>query len=148
MLLAPAWWEHAPPAADVDVRHVHFGSKHHDAAPLAAVCAAAHRRGVGVVHTCHHLRDPNHATARHDHNLAVCMRHADEVETPSPSIFVQYLSLRSQHEVPRPYRARRGPGATAPPPSSASVFGVGRCGGRSATARSDVVDAAGERGRA
>jgi beta-1,4-mannosyltransferase len=83
--LDPAWWEHAPAAAAVDVLHVHFGFEYYDAAQLAAVCAAAHRRGVGVVHTCHDLRNPNHATADlHDRNLAVWMRHADEVVTLTP----------------------------------------------------------------
>jgi beta-1,4-mannosyltransferase len=80
--LDPAWWRDVAPRHHLDVLHVNFGFEYHDPDALAQVCEEAHRRGVAVVHTCHDLRNPNHATPElHDAGLAVWLRHADEVVT-------------------------------------------------------------------
>lgn len=84
-LLDPAWWRDEGAAHDIDVLHVHFGFEYYPAAQLEAVCAELRRLGVGLVHTVHDLRNPNHPTPElHDRNLAVWLAQADELITLTP----------------------------------------------------------------
>jgi beta-1,4-mannosyltransferase len=83
--LDPDWWREEAPGFDLDVLHVHFGFEYHPPSQLEAVCTEARRLGVGVVHTVHDLRNPNHPTPDlHERSLAVWMRYADELITLTP----------------------------------------------------------------
>lgn len=83
--LDPAWWRRHATGYGIDVLHVHFGFEFQDAARLEDLCAAAHRVGIGIVHTVHDLRNPNHARPElHDRGLDVWLEHADELVTLTP----------------------------------------------------------------
>jgi beta-1,4-mannosyltransferase len=129
--LDPAWWRTEADAYQLDVLHVHFGFEYYDPTQLAAVCEEAHARGVGVVYTCHDLRNPNHPTPElHEAGLAVWLAHADEVITLTSWAAAQLAGrwgrdatvLPHPHVVPLDELERR---ATVPRRRHADRFRIG-----------------------